>query len=177
MTQRSKVRLAPRWAEPPAIVAERSRSISEDLGAPEGLDQDDRQYWRPRERPPTPKRRRRSITAEFKVHLRGRPLTAIRRTSRTRSLASSTALADRAMRCVWWTPKGGPLGRPVFVMAEPLSVPCDARPGRPRPGAGSRVTDGDAPRRTTSQHKTHSTATCEVHYPWHPWFGNRVPIL
>jgi hypothetical protein len=52
-----------------------------------------------------------------------------------------------------------------------------SRLDRPRPESNSPATDGDAPRHTTSQHKTHNTATCDVHYPWHPWFGHRVLII
>jgi len=30
---------------------------------------------------------------------------------------------------------------------------------------------------TTRQHKTHRTTIEEVHYPWHPWFGQRVVVV
>src|SRR6516165_7395358 len=59
---------------------------------------------------------------------------------------------------------------------SPLSL-RESQLDRPRPESDSPGTDGDAPRRTTSQHKTHNTATCDVHYPWHPWFGQSVFIV
>src|SRR4051794_41184829 len=27
---------------------------------------------------------------------------------------------------------------------------------------------------TTRQYKTHNAEQCEVHYPWHPWFGRTI---
>src|ERR1700722_4442465 len=62
-------------------------------------------------------------------------------------------------------------------MVLPLSISCLPRHDTPHPGFGNQGTGEDDPRRTTQQHKTHSTASGEVHYPWHPWFGNRVEVL
>ena len=62
-------------------------------------------------------------------------------------------------------------------MAVPSCSSPGPRPDTPLPESYKRVIGGDAPRRTTYQHKTHGTAASDVHYPWHPWFGHRVLII
>jgi hypothetical protein len=44
-------------------------------------------------------------------------------------------------------------------------------------GQRSRSRYANARRCTTQRHKTQNTVTSEVHYPWHPWFGQRVIIM
>src|SRR4029079_12685282 len=50
---------------------------------------------------------------------------------------------------VKWTPNTGPLDRGVFVKGFPRSARPGLRLDRPRPGSGSRATNGDAPHRRT----------------------------
>ena len=52
-----------------------------------------------------------------------------------------------------------------------------SRPASLSAGRRSRSRCASGPRCTTDQNKTHNTATCDVHYPWHPWYSNRVLIV
>src|SRR3954462_7869578 len=55
---------------------------------------------------------------------------------------------------------------------DPSGVPVSGLhvdPGCLSPAPGVCGCDG-----TTRQYKTHNAEQCEVHYPWHPWFGRTI---